>query len=46
MKCPHAQPSREQIRCLNELRDAGFVADIVRSAASAIETTKSFFGLL
>jgi hypothetical protein len=46
MKAPHAQPSREQIQCLNELRTAGFSAEIVRSAASAIETTKGYFGLV
>ena len=45
MKCPHAQPSREQIQCLNALRSAGFEAEIVRSAASAIETTKRYFDL-
>jgi hypothetical protein len=46
MKCPHAQPTKEQIQCINELRTAGFEAEIVRSAASAIETTKRYFGLV
>jgi hypothetical protein len=46
MKCPHVQPTKEQIRCVNALRSAGFCCEICRSAASAIETTKRFFSLV